>query len=176
MEKVEKNKFFTTKKLVLASFFVALSVVVNTLRIGSVSFGGFPIIFSGYVLGPVTGFIVGFVSDLVGFLVRPSASGGFNPLFALTSSLTGAIPVIVTKLLGDKYPEYKLWKIFLGVLVGQTITSVIMVPFFRAILYGKNTMWYYLVKAAAKQAVSIPIYAVLIKIIWDSIKNVVKVD
>lgn len=171
---MEKSKSFNVQKLVYASVFVALSVVINSLRIGSVSFGGFPIIFSGYVLGPIMGFIVGFVSDLVGFIVRPS-SFGFNPLFALTSALTGAIPVIVTtKLLGDKYPEFKLWKILVGIFIGQTITSVILVPIFRVMLYGKNTFWFYMTSAAAKQAISIPIYAVLMKIVWDRIKGFVK--
>lgn len=159
---MNKKSFLTTKKIAYVGIFIALSVAINTLRIGSISFGGFPIIFSGYVLGPVLGFVVGGLADLVGFLIRPSATGGFNPLFTLTSALTGAIPIIVTRVLGDKYPNFKFWKVLIGVLVGQTITSVIMVPFFISILYGKNTVWYYMTSAAVKQAVSIPVYSILI--------------
>lgn len=164
-----KKSIFTTKKIAYAAIFIAISVAINTMRIGSISFGGFPIIFSGYVLGPLMGFIVGGLADVVGFLIRPSATGGFNPLFTLTSALTGAIPIIVTKLLGDKYPNYKLWKIFLGIFIGQTITSVVMVPIFISLIAGKNTVWYYIYKAAAKQIVSIPIYAILLKAINDTI-------
>lgn len=164
---MQKNSKMTAKTIAYASIFVALSVAINTVRIGSVSFGGFPIILSGYALGPVMGFMVGTLADLVGFIIRPSSTGGFNPLFILTSALTGAIPVIVTGMLGDKYPTFKLWKLLVGILVGQAITSVILVPIFRALLYGKNTVWYYMVKAAAKQAVSIPVYAVLIKAVLD---------
>ncbi|WMM23384.1 folate family ECF transporter S component [Tissierella sp. MB52-C2] len=164
-----KKSIFTTKKIAYAAIFIAISVAINTMRIGSISFGGFPIIFSGYVLGPLMGFIVGALADVVGFLIRPSATGGFNPLFVLTSALTGAIPIIITRLLGDKYPNYKLWKIFLGIFIGQTITSVVMVPIFISLITGKNTVWYYIYKAAAKQIVSIPIYAILLKAINDTI-------
>lgn len=167
-----KKSKFSTRTIAYSAIFVALSVVINTVRIGSVSFGGFPIILSGYALGPLLGFIVGGVADLVGFLIRPSATGGFNPLFILTSALTGAIPVLVTRALGDRYPKYKLWKILVGVLIGQTITSVILVPIFRSLLYGKNTVWYYMVKAGTKQAVSIPIYGVLIKAVLDPLTKI----
>jgi ECF transporter S component (folate family) len=159
---MKRVSFLTTKKIAYAGIFVALSVAINTLRIGSISFGGFPIIFSGYALGPVLGFIVGGLADIVGFIIRPSSTGGFNPIFTLTSALTGAIPVIVTSALGNKYPNYKFGKILVGVLIGQTITSVIIVPLAISILYGKNTFWYYMTSAAIKQAVSIPVYSILI--------------
>lgn len=168
---MNKKSFFTVKKIAYAGIFIALSVAVNSMRIGSVSFGGFPIIFSGYALGPLFGFIVGGLSDLVGFLIRPSSTGGFNPLFTLTSALTGAIPVIITSALGDKYPKFNLWKIFIGILVGQAITSVVLVPIFISVLYGKNTVWYYMISAAIKQAVSIPVYSILLKAINDIISK-----
>ncbi len=92
------RNFLNPRSIAYASLFVALSVVINTFRIGSVSFGGVPIIFSGYVLGPVMGFIVGAMADIVGFIVRPSGNA-FNPVFVLTSALTGMLPILVTKLL-----------------------------------------------------------------------------
>ncbi len=174
---MKNSNKFSTRTIAYAAIFIALSVAVNTMRIGSVSFGGFPIIFSGYALGPVLGFIVGGVADLVGFLVRPSATGGFNPLFSLTSALTGAIPVIVTRALGDRYPKYKLWKVFVGILVGQVITSVLLVPLFIALIAGKKELFYtWVVKAGTKQAVSIPIYAVLLNIIFEPLTKVIKFD
>ena len=173
-QEVAKTKSkFSSKQIAYASIFIALSVVVNSLRIGKVSFGGFPIIFSGYALGPVMGFVVGAMADIVGFIVRPSSTGGFNPLFIMTSALTGAIPVIVTSALGDKYPKYSLWKIFVGILVGQVVTSVIMVPIFLTILYGKKSLWLYMASAATKQAFSIPIYAALLKTLHEATAKVV---
>lgn len=171
---MQKNSIFTTRKIVYAAIFIALGLVINTMRIGTfASFGGLPIILSGYALGPVMGFIVGGVVDILGFIIRPSATGGFNPAFVLTSALTGAIPVLVTGLLGDRYPDYKIWKIIIGTIVGQFITSVFMVPYFISIFYGKNLLYPKMAEAAIKQAYSAPIYGFLVKILIDSLKNVI---
>ena len=156
------------------AIFVALGVIINTARIGFVSFGGFPIILSGYLLGPISGFIVGGVTDVVAFIVRPS-SFGFNILFTLTSALTGIIPIVVTRLLGEKYPNYTFIKVLIGVLLGQIITSVVLVPIFTAFLY-KKVFIVEAGKALLKQAISIPIYAFLTTSLTDRIGKVIKFD
>lgn len=160
----------STRKITYMAMFVALSVVINTMRFGSISFGGFPIIYSGLVLGPVNGFIVGAVSDVLGFIVRPS-SGGYNVAFTLTSALTGLIPILVVRLFKVKYPNFKFYQVLLGIFVGQMITSVIMSPYFQAFIFGKNTFIYYATKALIKQAVSIPLYAALFTSMTESIKD-----
>lgn len=170
--KTIKNKQMSAVKITYTAIFIALSVMINSLRVESISFGGFPIILSGYLLGPIQGFTVGAISDILGFIVRPSAFA-FNPLFTLTSALTGLLPVFITKLLKEKYPNFSFIKIFVGVLLGQLITSVIMVPIFSSILYGQQTFWVLAAKAFVKQALSIPIYAILIKILNDRLKKVI---
>lgn len=168
----DKAKKFSTNKLTYMAIFVALSAAINSMRVGTVSFGGFPIIFSGYLLGPLAGFIVGGVADIVGFIIRPS-SFAFNPLFTLTSALTGLIPILITEALGDKYPKFTLLKVIIGVFIGQMLTSVILVPIFSVILYEKDTFWYIAVRALLKQIVSIPIYAFLITTINDRLTKVI---
>ena len=161
---------------------VALSVVINTLRFGSISFGGFPIIFSGLTMGPIMGFIVGAIADVVGFIVRPSASGGFNPLFILTSALTGFIPGVVIIALKDKYPKYKTWKVFLAIFIGQLITAVLMVPLFitfirQSNLFGTNAFWisYYtrVVAAFARQTLNVPVYTIIFATIIKPISKTI---
>lgn len=161
----------STRKITYMAMFVALSVVINTMRFGSISFGGFPIIYSGLVLGPVNGFIVGAVADVLGFIVRPSSGGGYHVVFTLTSALTGLIPILVVRLFKVKYPNFKFYQVLLGIFVGQMITSVIMSPYFQAFIFGKNTFYYYATKAFIKQAVSIPLYAALFTSMTESIKN-----
>lgn len=164
------RKQSSTRRITYMGVFIALSVVINTMRFGSVSFGGFPIIYSGLVLGPVNGLIVGAVSDVLGFIIRPS-SGGYNVVFTLTSALTGLIPIMVVKLFKVKYPNYKFYQVLLGIFIGQMLTSVIMAPYFQALLFGKNTFYYYATKAFIKQAVSIPLYAALFTSMTESIKD-----
>lgn len=166
-----KKKESSTRKITYMAMFVALSVVINTMRFGSISFGGFPIIYSGLVLGPVNGFIVGAVSDVLGFIVRPSSGGGYHVVFTLTSALTGLIPILVVRLFKVKYPNFKFYQVLLGIFVGQMITSVIMSPYFQAFIFGKNTFIYYATKALIKQAVSIPLYAALFTSMTESIKD-----
>ncbi len=166
---MQKNSSkFSTREISYVAIFVAIGVVINTLRMGILSFGGLPIILSGYALGPGMGFLVGAVTDIVAFIIRPSTTGEFNPLFIMTSALTGLIPVIVTNLLGDKYPKFKFWKVLVGVIVGQFITSVFLVPFFIDKLYAPGTFFIKMSKAAVKQATQAPVYAFLIKTIIDA--------
>lgn len=164
------RKQSSTRRITYMAVFIALSVVINTMRFGSVSFGGFPIIYSGLVLGPVNGLIVGAVSDVLGFIIRPS-SGGYNVVFTLTSALTGLIPIMIVQLFKVKYPNFKFYQVLLGIFVGQMLTSVIMAPYFQALLFGKNTFYYYASKAFIKQIVSIPLYAALFTSMTESIKD-----
>lgn len=166
------KKGFTTKEITYVAIFVAIGVIVNSMRMGFLSFGGFPIILSGYALGPFLGFIVGGVTDVVAFIVRPSPLG-FNPAFMLTSALTGAIPVMVSRILGDRYPNYRLWTIFIGILIGQTITSVVMVPLFMSYFFGKHSLSVYVLRALKKQIPSIPLYAVVLKGVIDPLTKAV---
>lgn len=174
-DSAETKNLFSAKSLSYLSMFIALSVILNTLRVGSISFGGFPIIYSGMALGPVYGFIVGLVSDLLGFLVRPS-SNAFNLAFTLTSALTGAIPVIVLKLIGkEKEGKTNFVKVLIAILVGQTITSVILVPYFMKLFYGFNFIERF-IKALSKQIWSIPLYAFVFVATWKVISKQVDFD
>ncbi|NLW51828.1 MAG: folate family ECF transporter S component [Tissierellia bacterium] len=171
----DKSEKFTPNKLTYMAVLVALGVIINTLRVGGISFGGFPIILSGYLLGPVSGFIVGAVTDLAAFIVRPSAFG-FNPIFTITSALTGLLPVLVTSILGETYPKFTFIKVLIGVFVGQILTSVILVPIFSTLLYGQASFLVLAGKALAKQAFSIPLYAFLAVTLIDRMAKVIKFD
>lgn len=165
-----EKSYFSARTLSYLAMFIALSVVLNTLRVGPISFGGFPIIYGGLALGPVFGFIIGMVSDLLGFLVRPSGNG-FNLAFTLTSSLTGAIPVLVLRLFGnDPKNKQNFIKVLIGIFFGQTITSVIMVPYFMKLFYGFN-FWERLIKAFSKQVWSIPLYAFIFVSTWKVVSK-----
>ena len=93
---MQKKKFFNTRDLVLASLFIALSIVfarLFSIRISEglrLSFGQTPIILAGILLGPVWGLIVGALADVVGFAVAPM--GAYIPGLTLTSALVGLIP------------------------------------------------------------------------------------
>lgn len=153
-------QYFTPKHIAQMSIFIAIGVVINSMRVGFLSFGGLPIVLSGYIFGPVGGFIIGGVTDLVAFLVRPS-SYGFNLAFTLTSALTGAIPVLVTDALGGK-KVLTFWRVLVGVVIGQFLTSVILVPLFMSLFIGEAAAKATFFRALVKQTFSAPVYAVLV--------------
>lgn len=161
------------KKIAYTATFIALSVIINTLRVGNWSFGGFFIIVSGFSLGPVGGFVVGCLADIVGFLIRPG--GAFQFEFVLTSGLTGMIPVSIAMMLGNRYPNYKIETIFIGIALGQLITSVLLVPYFLHIKLGFNYQER-LISAFIKQAPSIPLYAFVYSALNRYTNKVVRFD
>ncbi len=91
----------TTRRLTMAAFLAALSIVLTRyfsilvplqgVPSLSVELGGVPIMISGIILGPVTGGMVGFAADLLGFLVN-SRGGPYHPGFTLNAVLTGVLP------------------------------------------------------------------------------------
>lgn len=168
-----------TRFITYCAIFIAISVMMTTLRVGPFSFGGFGIIVAGFLLGPAAGAVVGGVSDIVSFLLRPS--GPFNPAFTLTSILTGVIPVLVAQLCllvrkqwqtapQTPAPErFPIWTVALGIAIGQLITSVTLVPIFWGIFIsgklGTPDFWAVVIaralKALTRQAFNIPLYTVI---------------
>ncbi len=98
--------------LVFASVFVALAVLLKIsfeiyftpqLRF---NFCNVPIMMSGIFLGPVWGFAVGAVTDIVNYLIKPA--GAMHWGFTLSSALTGCIPGIIFVLTKKKRKHDKL--------------------------------------------------------------------
>lgn len=163
-------KRLNVKTLVVCSFLIALNVILSRFIAipGIINFGGFPIIFAGVVLGPFVGGLVGAVGDIVSFLLKPT--GAFMPHFVLTSALTGIIPGLVMLQFKIERGQGPFWKILLAIFVGQLITSILMVPYFLHILFGLP--WQVtVIKALSKQAINIPVYALLIKILAESLNR-----
>ena len=92
----------TTRRIVYAAVFTAISVVLKMyLGVPLNLFGTFlidvnvsPVIvmMSGIVLGPLLGGIVGALTDVIVFLLRPL--GGYIPLITLTYVMIGVIPAL----------------------------------------------------------------------------------
>ena len=161
-------KKITPKIMAISGFLIALNIILSRVITipGVINFGGFPIIFAGVVFGPLVGGIVGGIGDVVSFIVRPT--GPFMPHFVLTSALTGIIPGLMMRLLKAEMPKFPLWKIFISILVGQVITSVLMVPYFRNILFT-TPLLVTMSRAVAKQAINIPAYSIIIKGLVESL-------
>ena len=86
-------------RIAVAAMLVALSFVTSLLPSlpGPITkFNGFPLLLGGLLVGPRTGFAVGCIADLLGFMVRPT--GPFFPGFTLTQGLTALIPALFARM------------------------------------------------------------------------------
>lgn len=178
------NRRMSTKRMVYLSLLMVLSIVltrmlsiriplfgVEGIRIG---IGGLPIIFAGVVFGPWAGGIVGALSDVVGFWVNPM--GAYMPHFTLTSFLTGFIPGFIIFMIFRK-DNTSYWKLLIAIGVGQTITSILLVPYFIHILFGAPYRPL-LIPRLIGQPLHIIVYPILIRMllghnmVYDAVQTV----
>ncbi len=172
----------STRKLVFLSLLTALGIVltrflslrlplfgVEGIRIG---IGSLPMIFAGMVFGPVAGGLVGAVTDLVGFWISPM--GAYMPHFTLTAFLTGFIPGFLMKYFFHN--KRTLPYILISIAVGQSITSILLVPYFIHILFGVPYRPL-LIPRLIGQPVTILVYSYLTKILFkNEILNILEND
>jgi ECF transporter S component (folate family) len=132
----------SSRKITTIGLLIALSIILTriaSLRIAiggvegiRIGLGGLPIILGGLLFGPLSGGLVGAISDLLGYFINPI--GVYMPHFTLTSALTGIIPALVLKLSQKK--EITVLELGVAITAGQIITSLVLVPYFLNILFG----------------------------------------
>ncbi|MDI3481626.1 MAG: hypothetical protein PWQ97_1281 [Tepidanaerobacteraceae bacterium] len=167
-------KKITTRELVFMALLVSLNIVLTRvasirLSIGGVEgirigFGGFPVILAGIMFGPVSGGIVGAIGDIVGYYINPM--GPYMPHFTLTAALTGIIPAAILMPFKKTVPSF--WQLLLAIAIGQTVTSVILVPYFLQMLF-KIPMAVTLPGRIIGQALHVPVYALFAEVLLKRI-------
>lgn len=86
-------------RIAICATFTAIAVVANIFTIDTglryfvISLVAIPCFFAGVLLGPIDGFLVGIISDLLGCLIHPI--GPFMPLITLSTGLFGLIPGVI---------------------------------------------------------------------------------
>ena len=167
----------STKDMAYLSLLIALNIVLTRIAsiripIGGteairIGFGGFPIVFAGIMFGPAAGGIVGAIGDIVGYWINPM--GGYMPHFTLTAALTGIIPALVLKLFNKR--EFTMWQLILAIGVGQTLTAILIVPYFLQKLFSMP-MAATIPGKILEQVIDVPLYAFMTKIIMQRLKTV----
>lgn len=119
-----------TKVLCSCSIMVAMYVVLDMFQIQLapqivISFSFIPIAIAGWMFGILPAMLVGGVSDIMSFIIKPT--GAFFPGFTVTAILTGAVFGIVMYGASGK----SVWS--------RTIISKLLVTILLNI--GLNTVW-----------------------------------
>ncbi len=122
--------------LTLAAVLTALAIVLTrflsfTITIFRFGFGMMPVHYAGYLLGPVWGFLVGTVADLIGILIN---AGGTPHLgITLTTALQGLISGLVVRQFKNKL---SFFSIIVSGLITSTLCSLLMMSFWLSQLLG----------------------------------------
>ncbi len=167
--------YFTTERIAYLGIMVALAVLTNVFPIffnggsNSVSFTYTIYVLAGVFFGPVSGGIVGLLSDLLGFLIAPQ--GPYMPLITLSSALMGVIGGLI----------YKIPKInhFLKLAIAYVIIFVVCTLGLNTlglwIIYaqGKKTFWVYLIGRAPMQALVVAINVAVTYVLYVPLKKYV---
>jgi len=132
---------FSTSQITLSGLLLAASIVltrvlsfrfaiggIEGIRIG---LGGLPLVMAGVLMGPVTGGVVGIISDVTGYFINPM--GPYMPHFTLTSALNGIIPGLL--LLKKEKETITLKQLAPVVAITRLIASTILVPYFLYLLF-----------------------------------------
>ena len=145
----------------VAGMLVAISVILAFFKLAitqtlQVSFAFLPVAGGGMLFGPVVGGMIGAVSDVAGFVIRPT--GPFFPGFTLSAMVTGALfgqllyrkPVTVKRVvtacvLNSVLVNWVLNTVWLSLLYGngfivllgaRIIKNLIMLPIDTALLFS----------------------------------------
>lgn len=119
-----------TRILAICSIMVAMYVVLDLFQLQLtpqlvISFSFIPIAITGWLFGMAPAMLVGGVSDILSFLVKPT--GAFFPGFTLTAILTGAV-------FGAIMHGAKGKAIWLLSIISKTLVTVVL-------NIGLNTYW-----------------------------------
>lgn len=159
----------TVRELTYSALLIALNIILTRLfslkipfegiegiRIG---FGHLPLILAGLLLGPVRGFTVGVLGDMIGFQLSPS--GYYLPTFTLVAGLSSLLPVVILRWIGG---VVTLRNMLIAVAVSQSITSLVLTPYLLQLHFG-IPIWATLPGRIVSQALMIPCFAVLTQVI-----------
>ncbi len=173
---VRRRRPFMSKKgidsrvraLVSCAMLTALSVVLTRLlpiQIGEAmrfNLGTIPIMLAGMVFGPVYGFVVGVLADVIGYLIN-SMGGGFLITITFCTGLMGAVS-------GDMYKYLFRKKNYIALAVSISVTEIVVSGLLKSLcllqLYG-GTYWYWcsqkLITAAVMAVIEIVVIGALKK-------------
>jgi len=143
--------------IVLGFFKIPLTQLVE-LR-----FGSLPVAAAGYLFGPVCAGTVGFVSDIGGYLVKPT--GPFFPGFTLSSVISG---VIFGCVLYGKEPTLK--RILFAQILYTIICGILLNSLWLSILYGRGFIAA-LTARLVKELVMIPVNTAMLAALMQPVKR-----
>ena len=164
MSQLKDVKVLTTTALLVAIATVLGFAKIPVNDLIEIRFAFLPIACAGMLFGPAIGGIVGFLADILGFMVRPT--GPFFPGFTIATMVSG---IIFGMLLHKK--RLTVPRVIIANLIETVAVSLIINTFNLMILYH-NPFWTVLSAKLLKNAVMFPINTCLLYFVLRSLQSV----
>lgn len=162
MKKIKDVKTLTTCALLLALATILGFFKIPITQIIEIRFGALPVAVAGAFFGPVIGGIVGGLSDILAFIVKPT--GPFFPGFTISSVIGG---VIFGFILYSKDRKPTILRIFMAqvaytIIVGLLINSFNLYFLYGDISQGIGGYFAYMSTRLLKELIMLPVNAILL--------------
>lgn len=123
------------QRLTISAMMLALSVILGIFKIplsqlSEIRLQFLPVAADGILFGPLYGGIVGGLSDILCYLVRPT--GAFFPGFTVSSVIQGAIYGFVLR------NNKSMRNMLIALALDTVIVSLILTPIWLMMLYGNS--------------------------------------
>ena len=164
------KKLMNTKTLTVAAMLTAIGIVLGFFKLPinqliEIRFGSIPIAITGMMFGPGVAGVVGALTDIGGYLVKPT--GPFFPGFTISGIMSG---IIFGVMLHGK--KCTLPRIIAAEVVNTLIVGIIMNSYWLNLLYLKNGYLAAIVARLPKELVMIPVYTVIMYAVLNSLEKV----
>jgi ECF transporter S component (folate family) len=153
------KKLTNTKTLTAAAMLSALGIVLGFFKIPinqliEIRFGALPIEMAGQLFGPAVAGVVGGITDIGGYLVKPT--GPFFPGFTFSSIVGG---IIFGLMLYNK--KITFLRVLATQVVYTIVVGIILNSYWLDVLYFQNGYFATIMARLPKELIMIPIMSVI---------------
>lgn len=163
MSKLKNVQILTTSAMLTALAIVLGFFKVPVSNIIEIRFAFLPIALAGQLFGPFVAGIIGILSDVGGYLVKPT--GAFFPGFTLSSMLSGILYGLVLR--GKKIT---IWRAFFSKLLNTVFISFLLNPLWLSILYG-NGFWAIVSARLVSECILLPVNTAMIYLLLKTLET-----
>ena len=154
MSKLKDVRVLTGAAMLLAVAVILSFFKISLTEVMEIRFSNIPVAVAGMLFGPGVGGVVGALSDLLGYVVRPT--GPYFPGFTLSAALSG---VIFGLLLGRN--KISPARVVLACVIYQVAIGLLLTSLWLHILYGAP-FWTLVVTRLPKELVTLAFHIVVL--------------
>lgn len=157
MSKLKDVRVLTGAAMLLAVAVILSFFKISLTEVMEIRFSNIPVAVAGMLFGPGVGGVVGALSDLLGYVVRPT--GPYFPGFTLSAALSG---VIFGLFLGKD--KISVPRVVLACVIYQAAIGLLLTAVWLHILYGAP-VWTLVASRLPKELVTLAFHIVVLTLL-----------